>query len=258
MALHWSVKAFRDDATAFVIDYGVQEVYGTVKGSDEGIETAIIRALETLKQSGMDAAYHEADGRIRDIDLTLVDAGWKTDAIYQLTKQYPNAFKPAMGFGKSSGCVQANFSPVIHSTKDKKTGDHWFLSRRPKGVWLVCHDADHWKSWEHDRWMTPTDKPGTLMIYGQRTEAEQRQKRLAEDEKRHFSFAKHITNEVLKMEWVKDKLVKKFKAKSDTVHYLDANVLCNVAASMLGISLLKAPIQQVEMQASDWFGGKKQ
>jgi hypothetical protein len=143
----------------------------------------------------------------------------------------------------------------VRSTDNKKVGDGWFLSRQPKKrVWLVCMDADRWKAWEHDRWMTPTDKPGTLFLFGESGDGD----RLSFDEKSHFSYSKHITAEVEIEESVKGTLKRRWKSKSDTNHYLDASYMADVAANMLGIKLLRASDSRSEdmekiKKAGGWY-----
>jgi hypothetical protein len=236
VALHRVVRAWRSDGTGFTIDYGVQEVHGITVGSDEGVDVALVRALRAVYEFLREEPYRTVDGKSVPVALTLVDAGWRTDAIYHGCKELGLGWMPAMGFGQSAGCVQANFNSPTHTSHDRKPGDGWFMSRRPNGIWLVCMDTDRWKAWEHDRWMTPTDKPGTMMLYGESDGGE----RLSFDEKSHFSYAKHITAEVEVEEVIKGVLRRKWKPKSDTNHYLDASYMADVAANMKGIKLLKS------------------
>jgi hypothetical protein len=255
VALHWVVKAWRPDATFFVLNYGVQEVHGTVRGSDEGLDMAMRRAILALAEETKEVHYQTLDGQELPVDLTLVDAGWRTDAVYMATKEIGLSWRPAMGFGKSNGTISANFSPPDRATYDKKPGDGWFLSRRPKNVWLVCMDADRWKAWEHDRWMTPTSKPGTAMLFG---EPSDNPDRLSFDEKRHMGFSKHLTSEVEVEEVVRGVLVRKWRAKSENNHWFDASYMANVAANMKGISLLKSttqPAQQAGTQGG-WMASQ--
>jgi hypothetical protein len=236
IALHFTVKAWRPDATSFVIDYGVHEVYGTVAGSDEGVDLALIRAIRDRMEHIDANPYQTVEGEAKTVDMTLVDAGWKTEAIYHACQELRIGVMPAMGFGRSAGCIKTSFSPVTHASKDRKPGDGWFLSRRPGNVWLVCMDADRWKAWEHDRWMTPPTKPGTAMLFGEKSETPGR---MSADEKSHFSFAKHLTSEIEVETVIKGAMVRKWKTKSDTNHWFDATYMADVAAAMRGIGLLK-------------------
>lgn len=249
VALHWAVVAFRADATSYVIDYGVQEVRGTVAGSDEGVDVAIVAAIRARMSDCADGLYHAIDGEVMPINLTLVDAGWRTDAVYHACRELGLGIMPAMGFGKSAGCVQIRFSPPVRHQRDKKPGDGWFLSRRERGVWLVCMDADRWKAWEHDRWMTPTDKPGARFMWGEGDDSG----RLSFDQKAHHSFSRHIVSEVEVEELVKGALVRKWKPKSGNNHWLDASYMADVAANMKGIALMR---QSQQKRLDTWFGPK--
>jgi hypothetical protein len=256
VALHRVVRAWKPGATGYTIDYGVQDVTGTRYGSDDGLDTALIRALHAVAENMREGPYRTVDGEVVPVSLTLIDAGWRTNAIYQACRELGlMEWKPAMGFGKSNGCAQANFYPPIRNTRDKKVGDGWFLSRKPeKNIWLVCMDSDRWKAWEHDRWMTPTDKPGTLFLFGQSGAGD----KLSFDEKSHFSYSKHITAEIEVEEPVNGVLRRRWKTKSDSNHYLDASYMADVAANMLGIKLLTAAADKsadVEniLKAGGWF-----
>jgi len=236
VALHWVVRAWKPDGTGYTIDYGIQEVLGTIRGSDEGLEMALMSALRARLEFVASNPYQTIGGGEMPMDLTLVDAGWQTETIYHCCREMGRDVRPSMGFGKSSGCVQTRFSDVTRATRDKKPGDGWFLSRKPKSIWLVCMDADRWKAWEHDRWMTPSDRPGTMFLYGEPGDG----KRLSYDEKTHFSYSKHLTSEVEVEEPVKGVLVRRWKNKSDTNHYFDASYMSSVAANMKGVRLLKS------------------
>ena len=255
--LHWVVRAWKVDEAncliiGYTIDYGIQDVYGTTIGSDEGIDEAILRALIARREAMVLANYETEAGEIKDVDLTLVDAGYRTEAVYDACRQLGLAWKPYMGFGKSNGCVKTSFSPVLKPTADKKPGDRWFLSRQPRGTWLVCGDADFWKSWEHDRWLTDPHKNGSLVLFGTAGDG----KRLSDDQKRHLAYSKHITAEIEVEELVKGVLKRHFKNKSDSNHYLDASYMSDVAASMKGIRLVKGRQPTQAIDAAEWFGGQ--
>lgn len=236
VALHWVVRAWFPDGSASTIDYGIHEVRGTVYGSEEGIDIAIRRAILERIEATRETRYerHDASDDTLQVDLTLVDAGWQTEAVYGAIYESGAGVMPVMGFGKSAGCTQANFSAVQRSTVDKQPGDGWFLSRKGR-IWLVCADADRWKQWEHNRWMTPEDQPGCMTIYGQPSDHPDR---LSEDSKNHHSYARHITNEKEVEKPFKGGAIKRvWVQRSDNNHWLDASYYSCVAASMRGIKL---------------------
>jgi len=248
LALHWVVAAWQPGATGFVVDYGVTEVRGTIRGSDEGVEHAILRALEERRDDLIENPYTTPDGEVVEVKTSLVDAGWKTPAIYHFCKAAGKRFRPAMGFGRSNGCVQASFNMPAKDNERRRSGHNWFLSyREADRVWLVCCNADYWKGWIHSRWLTGPGHPGSLQLFGTPGGAD----RMNADEKAHFSFAKHLTAEVEVEEVVKGILTRRWSAKSDTNHYFDASYLAAVAANMHGIKLLgraaKKPKQKIKM-----------
>lgn len=240
VALHWVVRAWRADGTGFTIDYGVHEVLGTKYGSDEGLDVALKRSILGFLDEARGVNYTSVDGEIRDVDRTLIDAGWRTDAVYSACAEAGGGVWPVMGIGKSSGCVQANFSELQRTTLDRKPGDGWFLSRRGK-LWLVNADTDRWKAWEHDRWMTGLDKPGCMTLFG---EAGAKPERLSKDERDHHAYARHITNEVEVEEPFKGTIRRRWKAKSENTHWLDASYYANVAAAMEGIRVISSAARQ--------------
>lgn len=205
-------------------------------GSDDGLDNALLRSiLEYVEESKN--LYCEADGQSRTIDRTLIDAGWRTDAVYAACEQAGLGVWPVMGFGKSAGCTQANFSDISKKTVDRQPGDGWFLSRRGK-FWLVCADADRWKAWEHDRWLTPPGKPGCMQLFGFGSDED----RMSADEKSHFAYAKHICNEVEIEEPHRGTVPRRWRAKSENTHWLDASYYSDVAASMEGIKIFAKPV----------------
>lgn len=250
--LYWVVRAWRTDATSFVIDYGFYETQGTTYGSDDGIEFAVERAILGLMEQNTEA-YCDPEGLIRKIDLTLVDSGWQSSAVYSACNKVGLGIYPAKGHGKSHGCASPNFNEFQARTKDRKPGDHWFMQRRPNGRgWLVhCH-TDHWKTFEHDRWMTQEGKPGCAYIFGEMTaeEAIARERRMPKASKDHFSYAKHLTAEIETEDVTKGNggpsivRVWKKKAGRDANHYLDASYLSDVAASIVGIRLLNRTVAE--------------
>lgn len=237
-ALHWCAVAWTAEATGHVVDYGIYETIGSVYGSDEGLDLVIRRAVLGLLEQLRATEYARFDGgELLPVTLTLIDAGWRTDAIYSACAEAGLGVLPIKGFGKSGGCTAANFYDIQHRSPDKRPGDGWFLSRQGS-LWLVCADTDRWKAWLHDRFMTAPGKPGCMYLHGVCGEPGGR---LSADERGHHSFAHHLCNEVEIEELSKGVLVRRWKAKSENTHWLDATYYACVAASIKGIRL---PMQQ--------------
>lgn len=240
VALHWCIRGWQMDGTSHTIDYGVHEVRGTVYGSDEGVDVAIRRAILERMEATKESRYihHDDENKLMHVDLTLVDAAWRTQAVYGACHDAGAGVMPIMGFGKSDGCTQANFYDAQRNTVDKQPGDGWFLSRKGK-LWLVCADADRWKNWEHDRWMAPPDTAGSMHIFGFESDNPDR---LSNDQKSHHAYARHICNESEVEEPYKGSIRRVWRKKSDNNHWLDASYYSDVAASMRGVKLgIEAP-----------------
>lgn len=232
VALHWVVRAWKRDGTPFTIDYGIHDVHGTVYGSDEGLDIALKRAI-------LDYLESSAELYGQPIDRTMIDAGWRTQAVYSACQEAGPGVTPIMGFGKSAGCVKQVFTPMRKRTKTIRPGDGWYMSKTDRGLWLCCADADRWKAWEHDRWLTSEGKVGCMTIFGAPHE---RYDRLSPDEKGHHSYAHHICNEGEVDEPYKGGMRKVFRAKSDNTHWLDASYYSDIGAGLEGVELFGSAV----------------
>ncbi len=229
--IHWVLRAWLPDATGHTIDYGIQATSGTRYGSDDGVDEAIRRALLQLAESFRESPPMRADGEIVPVSIALVDSAYRPDAVFAACAQAGVGWMPLKGFGRSAGCVGANFSEQQRATIDRKPGDGWFLSRQGR-QWLACIDADRWKNWEHDRWLTPSDKPGTFLLFGESSEGSDR---MTVDEREHSAYARHIVAEREVEEYKKGTLRRVWKQLSKQNHWLDASCYASVAANMKGI-----------------------
>ena len=237
VALHWVVRAWRPDGTGFTIDYGVHEIHGTTYGSDEGLDAALKRAVLAYLEESKDA-YSEPIG------MTLIDAGWRTDAIYAACAEAGMGVYPVMGIGRSAGCVRTSFVDAQRATTDIRPGDGWRRVRKFQGrIWLYEADADRWKAWEHDRWMTERGKPGCMTIFG---ELNPNPERLSQQEREHHAYARHICNEVESEEPYKNTIRRIWKAKSENTHWLDASYYSDVAANVLGVRVAASAAASIE------------
>lgn len=233
--LHFVVKAWLPDATNYVIDYGFAETYGTTYNSDEGLELALHRAILARME---DAKYFDGEEKPVEINLTLIDSGWQSSAIYKACKDIGSGIFPAKGHGRSHGCATPTFYGVQKASPDRKPGDGWFMQKQTGGVWLVNCDTDRWKTFEHSRWMTQAGKAGAAYIFGE-LDDETKYGRLPRDAKQHFAFAKHITSEAEVEDIIRGILRRVWKTKAGRAqnHYLDASYLADVAAAIKGIRL---------------------
>lgn len=232
--IHWVVRAWDENATGYVIDYGFHESHGVRYASDDGVDVAIRRAILERMEIAKSTEYVKPDGEIMPLDLTLVDARYRMDAVYAACAEIKMGIYPVLGFGRSSGCWRATFTPYQRRTATEHPGDGWNMKLDGR-VWVVHANADKWKAWEHDRWMTDPPLPGCMRLFG----VASGERRMSSDELGHHAYARHVVAEIEVEEMHKGVLRRLWKARPGYAqnHYLDASYYSDVAASILGIRL---------------------
>lgn len=226
---HWTATAWRQGATGFVIDYGVAEVFnmGTAV-NDRTVDWAILTALRNWKDQ-IEREPFMRHGENVKIDTVLVDSSDFTDAAYAFCKESGPPYFPAKGFG------QGRFYPgVDNQAKGHRVGQHWYTQVQPNGVKLVGLDADHWKLFCHNLFMTATYDEGgdfkasAISLFSP-----------GNDKRCHLSYSQHICAEIWTEEHIPDKGLKRgFKSKNRNNHWLDATAGACAAASMCGIKIV--------------------
>lgn len=236
-ALHWAVRAWLPDGSPITIDYGVTEVIGTRYGESEGVELALKNAIINRYEEFQAAEYRFADGEMAteliEDSLTLIDCRWQREAVVEACRLIGDHTRimPVMGYGKSKG-VRGVFRPAKARTATCKPGQNYnvvlescVIDGKPIRFWCVQVDADYWKSYEHERWLTGEGKPGRALIWGETDARSIRFGELSRDQKSHTAYAHHITNE--------SEVDGVWKTKSDNVHWLDGSCYSDVAYRVL-------------------------
>lgn len=230
---HWCVCAWWRGAGGVVVDYGVAEVVGNenIRMQDraadmEASEPAIYRALLTWREYLLSTEYTDAAGQRRNLDMVLCDSGTYTNAVYEFCRQVRGPFRPSKGIAK--------YRPKAKSTPKMVAGSNQhaqWIERQ--GVWLQELDADYWKQWVHERFLTPTFDEDNLLRRGSLSLFQ------PENNRRHLSYSQHIVAEELTTEFREGKGVKTtWLAKNPNNHWLDATYLAAACTEALGISLI--------------------
>lgn len=252
--LHWVVRAFKLDGTGYTIDYGRQAVHGTKYKSEEGLDRAIRREVLQRIAEFRDMPYAQ---QFRE-SLSLVDAGYRSEAVYAACREAGLGVMPIMGIGYSAGCAEVGkFADVMRRTRERTPvcdGVYYKTIRQPEvpPFRLVCASADQWKLFEHDRWMTARDKPGCMSLFG---EPHERPELLSADEREHGHFAHHICAEVEVEEEHKGALRRRWLTKSKDNHWLDASYYADVAAAIKGVRVFGSPAasKTVTKSPEEWL-----
>lgn len=104
-------------------------------------------------------------------------------------------------------------------------GYHVAFQRAPR-MYLVEVDADHWKTFVHQRLTTPVGQPGAMTLY-QTSSYE------------HLSLAKHLTAERKTEEFLVGKgVITRWERVRKQNHWLDALYIACAAGHLAGVRLL--------------------
>jgi hypothetical protein len=237
--LHWVAIAWRPQAIGFIVDYDQADVVGCAPEDKQlSAEHAILRALVNLRDQFIQNPFVTEAGQIVAPKLVLIDSGsgLHTNAVYQFCRSVGHRpFVPAKGFARGGGA--SPFYLGKHSAT-RRIGDNWFAARQENApdIWLHGFDADFWKRFVHQRFLTPTFdddgqyRAGTLSLWR------------SKQTHRHAKFARQIEAEV----WVSDfeegraGIKEYWERRHRDNHYLDACAMACVGGSMAGVRLLGA------------------
>lgn len=236
---NWVVRAWKQDGTGYVIDYGVMAVQGAKYGSDEGLDRAIYSAVLRRMDEFHGAGYAFANGDTIRAPISTFDARWQTDAVLSAVAKAGMGVHGIVGLGKSAGCIQGtSFRDLTSETENRRscgtTGAYEELHVGAYGnLWVIHAHADRWKGFEHDRWLTAQDKPGCMFLFGEPSPTGDR---LSLDERSHEEYAKQICAEVE----VEVDYKRKWVARGKENDYFDASWHSCCAAAIKGIRVLTA------------------
>ncbi len=241
---HWVAVAFDANAAGYVVDYGAHHMKGQSPEDQVklSLEESILDALATLRDRWEHSPFLAQGGEIVEPKFVLIDSssGLHQRAVYQFHRQVGRAvYVPAKGFARGRG--SSPFHPGKASA-DRKIGEFSSRVRQRdewQDIWLYEFDADYWKRFVHQRFLTPTlddngnHRRGSLAIWKPELALE------------HKDFCRHIEAEIwvekfepgkgTKAGWVK---------RRDDNHYLDATAMACVGASFGGMRILGEKVQR--------------
>ena len=238
--IHYIVVAWGQHATSRIIDYGRREVASDDIQIDRAVELSILDLCDDLSNGFPD----EEDGHEYP-SMGWIDSGFVTLGVYKgadgaskRTWQYwkekglnadLRVWWPSKGFGESAEGKERFQKHRAVGGNVLKIGDGSYLATVTSdgaSHQLFHGDADHWKSWFHDRLMTPVDEPGAMTLYK------------SEDRFEHTTLAKHFTAEKSTREFVIGKgYIEKWVRVNRNNHYLDCAWLACAAGHWVGVRL---------------------
>lgn len=226
---HWLAIAWMPDGIGHIVDYGRFDI-----ATDHlGVETATLAALREFRDA-MLAGFPVDNDQPRVPDQVWIDTKWKDSAAaaFQFVRESGDRFRPYRG---RSAKEKRNYN------RPKKTGGEvrWIGEgmhielRRDHQCLVVEIDADHWKTWLHDRLAVKlldensNRTPGSLSLYHTATPKE------------HQALVKHLTAERKMREFVagKGEVIFWDQIRKQN-HWLDTGYAACAAAWMCGVRLI--------------------
>ncbi|MDZ4817935.1 MAG: terminase gpA endonuclease subunit, partial [Planctomycetota bacterium] len=230
---HWVVVAWSDKATGHVVDYGRIEV----ASEDLGVEQAMVVALREFRDSIKEGfPVGTEDGSPRAVDQTWIDAGYMTHVVYSFCREAGEKFLPALGRGAAQHRSQWYSRPTQTGNVVRHIGEGFHISwHRAEKIKFAEVDADHWKTWVHQRLSTPMGKDGAMTLF-------------QAPPQEHLALAKHLTAEIKTEEFVSGKgVVVKWQRIRKQNHFFDALYNACTAGYYCGVRLVDEhkPVRQL-------------
>ncbi len=240
--LFYVVRAWDDDFTGYVIDYGAwpdqRRRYFTLgeanptlqaKFPRSGLEGCLYGGLKALTEDYLSREFTRDDGAAMRIEKCLVDANWgqSTDVVYQFCREsvFANVIIPS--HGKYIGASSKPMSEYKKAVGDR-VGHNWRMPniRGKRAVRHVVFDTNYWKSFVASRLLESMGDRGSLSLWGRSSEA-------------HMLFAEHLTAEYRVKTEGRGRRVEEWKMRPEGAdnHWWDGLVGCAVTASMTGCVL---------------------
>jgi hypothetical protein len=238
--LVYAACGWADDFTGAILSYGTypaqqgmtwslrkaNPTLADVAPAGSGREAAIHSGLEVLCDGLLGGEWSREGGTVMKVERCLVDSGFSPDLVYNFcrTSKHAAVLLPSRGLG-----IGANKAPLAEWTlkEGERRGWYWViaptLSRTNR---VVRFDANHWKTFAHDRLSVPKGDRGGLTLHGQTPEI-------------HRLIAEHLVSEAPVLATAAGRTVKEWRVRQgfSENHFLDSVVGNAVAASISGCVL---------------------
>lgn len=239
-SLWWTLVAWEDDFTGYVVDYGtypehpsryftMAQIKKTLKMAKpgSGLEGAIYAGLESLT-SRILKPWPREDGKEQRVDRCLIDANWgdSTPVVYSFAKQSAHADIITPSHGQYVGAASRPYSDY-KPKKGDRIGLNWRMPAPIKrDVRHVLIDTNYWKSFIAARLGVAMGDRGCLSLYGR-------------DMQHHRLLADHCSSEFRVRTEGRGRVVDEWKWKPGRPdnHWWDGLVGAAVAASIAGAAI---------------------
>jgi hypothetical protein len=211
-------------ASGHIVDYGRLEV----ASQDLGVEQALLvmlREFGAMVTEGWPVG--QAGGNAVAPKQAWIDSGYMPEVVYEFCRKSGERFRPAVGRGAAQQHRQWYNRPTKTGSIVKQIGEGFHMNYiRAEQLLLVEVDADHWKTWVHQRLSTPLGSPGAMSLF-------------QTNPQEHLALAKHLTAETKTEQFIAGKgVVTKWERLRRQNHWLDALYNASAAAHLTGIRLV--------------------
>lgn len=237
--IEWLIIAWKADATGQIIDYGRLEV--EVDDRQIAVEKAILLTLREFRDLCV-AGWVQADGGPRVPDQVWVDHGYQGPIVDFFCAESSGSgrtrFLPVVGRGIMQQWMMPYHPPRKRSNLIRLIGEGYHISARPGKVPLIEVNADHWKTWVHERLNTPENTPGALTFF----QAPPRD---------HYVLVRQLTAERQVQVTVAGKGdVVRWERIRRNNHYLDCAYMASASGHLSGVRLLE--VKRKGPMVTDW------
>lgn len=244
---HWSATAWGDHATGWLIDYGRLEI----ATNELGFERALMAALRDFRET-CKAGWPQGDVMLQPAQV-WIDLGWaeSQDTVFAFCSECLQSggqtmFMGSLGRGAGQEVRTGYRQPKSTGNVVKFVGDRYDITHYPEQNALVANvDANHWKSWLHERLSCPQNEPGAMTFF----QAPQRE---------HFTFAKHLTAEREVQEFKAGKgMIRFWERVSQNNHWFDSTYNACAAGHLCGVRVVSAEVEITEPKPAVVSAGKQ-
>lgn len=230
--IHFVVMAWLPGGRGYLADFGTLPV----NSRELGVRKGLLMALEKLDER-LSRGYKLPSGKVKRVGWRVGDAGWKDTVLFTFMRAKRaagcKAYIPARGRGQSVPARRGGYSHPTKTTKQKpKIGEQWHVRFEDKAqLFVIHHNADHWKTNVHEGFTTPPDQPGGIESFDPATTSEKSELRL---------FAQHLCSERAQTKVVPERgpVIVWTNETGKQNHYLDGTGLAFIGGALGGVKIL--------------------
>ena len=161
MRCHWIAVAWTVDGSPHIFDYGVFTLLADQLGVEQGIYSGVSEFRDEVAELG----WQTPGGVTWTPDAVWLDGGYMTQVACNIVRKSPPHWLPVMGLGTGQ-LTSGSYRPRKGKDVRYSSGNGYYIEWRPvDGVHMAMLDADHWKTFVHERLTTPVGMPGSCTLY---------------------------------------------------------------------------------------------